>query len=156
MVRAEPASAAEQLDSGNVGAWREFGMPTDATVSEIYAQYAIPAAIHCAREILTRMADDPGYVGAPLVTHGVAARGRYRPVLGQDRLAFSWDDDPETILRRVHAATFGVRTTLGDQRSTRSTPMPTTRTEPTFGPARSPPTEMVPCSSAQAMAKASG
>jgi putative two-component system hydrogenase maturation factor HypX/HoxX len=116
MVRAEPASAAEQLDSGNVGAWREFGMPTDATVSEIYAQYAIPAAIHCAREILTRMADDPGYVGAPLVTHGVAARGRYRPVLGQDRLAFSWDDDPETILRRVHAATFGVRTTLGDQR----------------------------------------
>ena len=114
MVRAEPAESPEQLDSGNVGAWREFAMPSDATASEIYAQYVTPAAVACAREILARMEGDPRYVGVPLAAFGDAVRGRIRPVLSQDRLAFSWEDDPEQILRHIRAATFGVRAKLGD------------------------------------------
>jgi putative two-component system hydrogenase maturation factor HypX/HoxX len=116
MVRAEPAASAAELDSGNVGAWREFAMPSDATMSEVYAQHVIPAAIACAREILARMAVDPGYTGAPLASFGDSAVGRHRPALRQDRLAFAWDDPPEEILRRVRAAPYGVRVQLGGRR----------------------------------------
>ena len=115
MVRAEPAGTPEELDGGNVGAWREFAMPTGATMGEVYAGHVIPAAIDCAREILARMAVDPAYRGAPLASFGGAAVGRHRPALRQDRLAFSWDDHPDQILRRVRAAPFGVRTELGGQ-----------------------------------------
>ncbi|HKQ00428.1 MAG TPA: enoyl-CoA hydratase-related protein [Actinomycetes bacterium] len=113
MVRAEPASAPEELDGGNVGAWREFAMPAEATLGEVYAQHVVPAAIDCAREILARMAIDPAYRGVPLADFGRAAAGRHRPALRQDRLAFAWDDHPDRILRCVHAAPFGVRTELG-------------------------------------------
>jgi putative two-component system hydrogenase maturation factor HypX/HoxX len=113
MVRAERAESPEQLDSGNVGAWREFAMPSDATASEVYAQYVTPAAVACAREILARMEGDPRYVGDPPAAFGDAVRGRIRPVLSQERLAFSWEDDPERIVRHIRAATFGVRATLG-------------------------------------------
>jgi methionyl-tRNA formyltransferase len=113
MVRAEPASTPEELDGGNVGAWREFAMPAEATLGEVYAQHVVPAAIDCAREILARMAIDPAYRGLPLADSGRAAAGRHRPALRQDRLAFAWDDRPDQILRRVHAAPFGVRTELG-------------------------------------------
>ena len=116
MVRAEPASAPEELDGGNVGAWREFAMPDGATMGEVYARHVIPAAIDCAREILARMAIDPAYCGAPLASFGRAAVTRHRPALRQDRLAFTWDDHPDQILRRVRAAPFGVRTELGGQR----------------------------------------
>jgi putative two-component system protein, hydrogenase maturation factor HypX/HoxX len=112
MVRAEPSTSAEDLDSGNVGAWREFAMPAGATMAEVYAQYSIPAAVECAREILDQMAVRPAYTGAPLAAHGRPAAGRYRPALRQDRLAFSWKDHPDDILRRVRAAPFGVRTVL--------------------------------------------
>jgi putative two-component system hydrogenase maturation factor HypX/HoxX len=115
MVRAEPTSTPEDLDGGNVGAWREFAMPAGATMGEVYARNVIPAAIDCAREILARMAVDPAYRGAPLASFGRAAVGRHRPALRQDQLAFSWDDHPDQILRRVHAAPFGVRTELGGQ-----------------------------------------
>jgi putative two-component system hydrogenase maturation factor HypX/HoxX len=115
MVRAEPAASPEELDAGNVGAWREFAMPAEATMNEVYAQCVIPAAIACAREILARMAVDPGYAGVPLASCGRSAVGRYRPVLRQDRLAFAWDDAPDDILRRVRAAPFGVRTELAGQ-----------------------------------------
>jgi putative two-component system hydrogenase maturation factor HypX/HoxX len=113
MVRAEPASTPAELDGGNVGAWREFAMPAEATLGEVYAQHVVPAAIDCAREILARMAIDPAYHGMPLASFGRAAVGRHRPALRQDRLAFAWDDHPGEILRRVHAAPFGVRTELG-------------------------------------------
>jgi putative two-component system hydrogenase maturation factor HypX/HoxX len=113
MVRAEPATRSEELDSGNVGAWREFTMPTEATMGEVYARQVIPAAIDCAREILARMAVDPAYSGVPPASFGGAVVGRHRPALRQDRLAFVWDDHPDQILRRVRAAPFGVRTTLG-------------------------------------------
>ena len=116
MVRAEPASTPEELDGGNVGAWREFAMPDGATMGEVYARHVIPAAIDCAREILARMAIDPAYRGAPLASFGRAAVTRHRPALRQDRLAFTWDDHPDQILRRVRAAPFGVRTELGGQR----------------------------------------
>jgi putative two-component system hydrogenase maturation factor HypX/HoxX len=112
MVRAEPASAPEELDGGNVGAWREFAMPAEATLGEVYAQHVVPAAIDCAREILARMAIDPAYHGMPLADFGRAA-GRHRPALRQDRLAFAWDDPPDQILRHIRAAPFGVRTELG-------------------------------------------
>jgi putative two-component system protein, hydrogenase maturation factor HypX/HoxX len=115
MVRATPAASAEDLDSGNIGAWREFAMPAEATMNEVYAQHVIPAAIACAREILARMAVDPGYIGVPLARFGRSAAGRYRPALRQDRLAFAWDDAPDDILRRVRAAPFGVRTELAGQ-----------------------------------------
>jgi putative two-component system protein, hydrogenase maturation factor HypX/HoxX len=115
MVRAEPAITPEGLDGGNVGAWREFAMPTEATMSEVYARLVIPAAIDCAREILARMAIDPAYSGRPLASFGRAAVGQHRPALRQDRLAFAWDDHPDQILRRVRAAPFGVRTELGGQ-----------------------------------------
>ena len=115
MVRAEPASTPEELDGGNVGAWREFAMPAEATRGEVYAQLVVPAAIECAREILARMAIDPAYRGVPLADFGRAAAGRHRPALRQDRLAFAWDDHPDQILRRVRAAPFGVRTELGGQ-----------------------------------------
>ena len=113
MVRAEPASAPEELDGGNVGAWREFAMPAEATLGEVYAWHVVPAAIECAREILARMGIDPAYRGVPLADFGRGAAGRYRPALRQDRLAFAWDDHPDQILRRVRAAPFGVRTELG-------------------------------------------
>ena len=64
MVRAEPASTPEELDGGNVGAWREFAIGTGATIGEVYARHVIPAAIDYAREILARMAIDPAYRGA--------------------------------------------------------------------------------------------
>jgi putative two-component system protein, hydrogenase maturation factor HypX/HoxX len=115
MVRAEPAVEASDLDSGNVGAWREFPMPEDASVSEIYAQYVTPAAIECAREILGRLAADRGYVGSPLAAHGSAVLGRYRPALRQEQLAFSWEDEPEEIVRRIRAAPLGVRAELGSR-----------------------------------------
>jgi putative two-component system hydrogenase maturation factor HypX/HoxX len=113
MVRAEPASTPEELDGGNVGAWREFAMPAEATLGEVYAQHVVPAAIDCAREILARMAIDPAFRGVPLASFGRAAVGRHRPALRQDRLAFAWDDHPDQILRRIRAAPFGVRTELG-------------------------------------------
>ena len=113
MVRAEPASTPEELDGGNVGTWREFAMPAEATLGEVYAQHIVPAAIDCAREILARMAIDPAYRGVPLADFGRGATGRHRPALRQDRLAFAWDDHPDQILRRVRAAPFGVRTELG-------------------------------------------
>jgi putative two-component system hydrogenase maturation factor HypX/HoxX len=115
LVRAEPATAAEQLDSGNVGAWREFPLPGDVTVGEAYAQYVTPAAVACAREVLARMRDEPGYVGVPLARFGEAVRGRFRPALTQADLAFSWEDEPDAIARRIRAATFGVRTELAGQ-----------------------------------------
>ena len=115
MVRAEPASTPEELDGGNVGAWREFAMPAEATLSEIYARYVVPAAIDRAREILARMAVDPTYGGRPLAAFGRAVVGQHRPALRQDRLAFAWDDHPDQILRRVRAAPFGVRTELAGQ-----------------------------------------
>ena len=115
MVRAEPAASAEDLDSGNVGAWREFPLPADATVGEAYAQYVTPAAVACAREVLARMRDEPGYVGAPLAGFGDAVRGRFRPALKQADLAFDWEEGPEAIARRIRAATFGVRTELAGQ-----------------------------------------
>jgi putative two-component system protein, hydrogenase maturation factor HypX/HoxX len=114
MVKAEPAASAEDLDSGNVGAWREFPLPTDATMAEVYAQQCIPAAIACARQILDQMATNPGYRGVPLATHQRAGRG-YRPALRQDRLAFEWKLPAKEILRRVRAAPFGARTTLADR-----------------------------------------
>jgi len=115
MVRAEPAGTPEDLDGGNVGAWREVAMPAGATMNEVYARHVIPAAIDCAREILARMAVDPAYSGIPLGSFGQAAVGRHRPPLRQDRLAFAWDDHPDQILRHIRAAPFGVRAELGGQ-----------------------------------------
>jgi methionyl-tRNA formyltransferase len=115
MVRAEPSVAARDLDSGNVGAWREFPVPPDVTVGELYAQQMTPAALACAREVLDRMRVDPGYVGVPLASFGDEVRGRFRPALSQAALAFSWEDHPEDIARRIRAATFGVRTELAGQ-----------------------------------------
>jgi putative two-component system protein, hydrogenase maturation factor HypX/HoxX len=115
MVRAEPAASAEDLDAGNIGAWREFAMPAGATMSEVYAQHVIPAAIDCAHEILARMATNPGYSGVPLADDGRSAAGRCRPALRQDRLVFAWDDASDDILRRVRAAPFGVRAELAGQ-----------------------------------------
>jgi putative two-component system hydrogenase maturation factor HypX/HoxX len=112
MVRAEPAADAEALDSGNVGAWREFPMPIDATMAEVYAQYSIAAAILCAREILGRMATDPGYRGVPLAACPPARPGQYRPALRQAQLAFAWELPAEEILPRIRAAPFGVRAEL--------------------------------------------
>ena len=116
MVRAERSSSPEDLDSGNVGAWREFAMPAEPVMAEVYAQHVIPAAIACGREILDRMATDPAYAGMPAaVAIGDRARGRYRPALRQDRLAFGWDDPPDDILRQVGAAPFGIRAELAGQ-----------------------------------------
>jgi len=113
MVRAERATRAEDLDSGNVGAWRVFAMPSQATMPEVYAQHVIPLAVECARDILDRMATDPSYAGLPLAaTYGRSVVGRHRPALRQDRVAFGWDDHPDDILRKVRAAPFGVRTEL--------------------------------------------
>jgi putative two-component system protein, hydrogenase maturation factor HypX/HoxX len=115
MVKAEPAARAEELDSGNVGAWQKFRLPPDATMAEAYAQYCIPAAVACARQILDRMATDPGYRGVPLAECPAAGPAQFRGSLKQDRLAFDWDLSAEEILRRVRAAPFGARTTLAGQ-----------------------------------------
>ena len=115
MVRAEPSVGASDLDSGNVGAWREFPVPPDVSVGELYAQQVTPAALACTREVLDRMRVDTGYVGVPLAGFGDEVRGRFRPALSQAALAFSWEDHPEDIARRIRAATFGVRTELAGQ-----------------------------------------
>lgn len=115
MVRAEPSVQARDLDSGNVGAWREFPLPPDATVGELYAQQVTPAALACTREVLDRMRVDSGHVGVPLSVFGDDVRGRFRPALSQAALTFSWEDPAEGIARRIRAATFGVRTELAGQ-----------------------------------------
>jgi putative two-component system protein, hydrogenase maturation factor HypX/HoxX len=115
IVKAEPATDAQDLDGGNVGAWREFHLPTDATMAEAYAQYVIPAAIACAREILGHMATNPGYRGVPLAACPPARPGQYRPALRQAELAFDWTLAAQEILPRVWAAPFGVRTELAGQ-----------------------------------------
>jgi putative two-component system hydrogenase maturation factor HypX/HoxX len=115
MVKAEPATEAEELDGGNVGAWREFPLLPDATMAEAYAQYVIPAAIACAREILGQMATDPAYRGVPLADCRPARLGQYRRPLRQEHLAFTWEAPAEEILRRVRAAPFGVRVELAGQ-----------------------------------------
>jgi hypothetical protein len=104
MVRAEPAESPEQLDSGNVGAWREFALPSDATASEIYSQYVTPAAVACAREILVRMEGDLRYVGVPPAAFGDAVRGRIRPVLSQERLRLLRDLGKIPPFQRVSGA----------------------------------------------------
>src|SRR6266511_3816936 len=102
--------------SGNVGAWRVFAMPEGATMAEVYAQHVVPLAIDCAREILDRMAIDPSYVGVPLASgYGRSVAGRHRPALRQDWLAFAWEDAADDIVRKIHAAGFGVRTELAGQ-----------------------------------------
>jgi putative two-component system protein, hydrogenase maturation factor HypX/HoxX len=115
MVKAEPATAAQDLDGGNVGAWREFPLPTGATMAEVYAQHMIPAAIGCAREILDRLATDPAYRGVPLAACRPTRPGQYRPPLRQSRLAFAWQQPAGEILRRLRAAPFGVRSGLAGQ-----------------------------------------
>src|SRR4030095_6649170 len=72
MVRAEPASTPEELRRSNVGAGREFAIPAEAVLGEVYAQHVVPAAIDCAREILGRMAIDPAFRGVPLADFGGA------------------------------------------------------------------------------------
>jgi putative two-component system hydrogenase maturation factor HypX/HoxX len=115
MVKAEPATDAEELDGGNVGAWREFSLSTDATMAEAYAQYVIPAAIACARQILGQMATNPAYRGVPLAECQPARVGYYRPPLRQKQLAFTWEDPAEEILRRIRAAPYGVQVELAGQ-----------------------------------------
>jgi putative two-component system protein, hydrogenase maturation factor HypX/HoxX len=97
------------------GHGREFPVPPDVTVGELYAQQVTPAALACTREVLDRMRVDPGYVGVPLAGFGDEVQGRFRPALTQGALAFSWEDHPEDIARRIRAATFGVRIELAGQ-----------------------------------------
>jgi putative two-component system protein, hydrogenase maturation factor HypX/HoxX len=115
MVKAEPATNVKDLDGGNIGAWREFALPTGVTMAEAYAQHSIPAAVGCAREILGQMATDPGYHGVPLAQCEPARAGQYRPALRQAQLAFDWAWPADEILLRIRAAPFGVRTEIAGQ-----------------------------------------
>ena len=112
---AEPASSAEELDGGNVGAWRS----SPCRPRPPWARSTLNTSSR--RRSSARERSWPGWpstrrtAACPWPT-SVAATGRHRPALRQDRLAFAWDDHPDQILlRRVRAAPFGVRTELGGQ-----------------------------------------
>jgi putative two-component system hydrogenase maturation factor HypX/HoxX len=105
--------AVEEMDAGPVWATRTFPMPTDAPrKSVLYNGPVADAALQCVLEVV-RKAADPAFSPRPLATaHRPVPGTNVQPVLRQDDRAFGWEDDAETIVRRIRAADGfpGVRT----------------------------------------------
>jgi putative two-component system hydrogenase maturation factor HypX/HoxX len=108
--------AVEEMDAGPVWATRTFPMPVEAPrKSVLYNGPVADAAIECVLEVV-RKAADPSFAPTPLavVPRQVPGTGLQPPVRQADR-AFEWDDDAESIVRRIRAADGvpGVSTRIG-------------------------------------------
>jgi putative two-component system hydrogenase maturation factor HypX/HoxX len=105
--------AVEEMDAGPIWATRMFPMPPEAPrKSVLYNGPVADAAIQCVLEVVHKAAD-PNFVPTPLefANRPVPGTG-LQPTLRQDDRAFGWEDDAETIVRRIRAADGfpGVRT----------------------------------------------
>jgi putative two-component system hydrogenase maturation factor HypX/HoxX len=111
--------AVEEMDAGPIWATRTFPMPTEAPrKSVLYNGPVADAALQCVLEVV-RKAADPTFSPTPLAAayRPVSGTG-LQPTLRQDDRAFGWEDDPETIVRRIRAADGfpGVRTEVAGVR----------------------------------------
>jgi putative two-component system protein, hydrogenase maturation factor HypX/HoxX len=108
--------AVEEMDAGPIWATRAFPMPAvTPRKSSLYNGPVADAAVECVMEVV-RKADDPSFVPTPLAIAERTVPGTgLQPMLRQADRAFAWDDDAETIVRRIRAADGvpGVRTELG-------------------------------------------
>src|SRR4051794_16724914 len=97
--------AVEEMDAGPIWAFRTFPMPATAPrKSALYNGPAADAALACVTEVAAK-ADDPTFAPTPLATAQLPAPGTgLRPMLRQADRTFDWDDDAETIVRRIRAA----------------------------------------------------
>ncbi|GII25191.1 enoyl-CoA hydratase-related protein [Planosporangium mesophilum] len=105
--------AVEEMDAGPIWATRTFPMPDEAPrKSVLYNSLVADAALQCIAEVVGK-AGDPTFMPTPLeFAHRPVPGTGLQPTLRQDDRAFSWEDDAETIVRRVRAADGfpGVRT----------------------------------------------
>src|SRR4051812_13066310 len=107
--------AVEEMDAGPIWAFRTFPMPATAPrKSALYNGPVADAALACVREVAEKAAD-PTFAPTPLaeIERPVPGTG-LRPLLRQADRAFDWNDDAETIVRRIRAADGfpGIRTEL--------------------------------------------
>ena len=107
--------AVEEMDAGPIWATRTFPMPAEAPrKSVLYNGPVADAALECVLEVV-RKADDPAFTPTPLARAARPVPGTgLQPTLRQADRSFDWDDDAETIVRRIRAADGfpGVRTEL--------------------------------------------
>jgi putative two-component system hydrogenase maturation factor HypX/HoxX len=107
--------AVEEMDAGPIWATRTFPMPAATPrKSSLYNGPVADAAVECVMEVV-RKAGDPTFVPTPLAIAERPVRGTgLQPMLRQVDRAFDWEDDAETIVRRIRAADGfpGVRTEL--------------------------------------------
>jgi putative two-component system protein, hydrogenase maturation factor HypX/HoxX len=108
--------AVEEMDAGPIWATRTFTMPADPPLkSALYNGPVADAAVECVMEVAHKAAD-PTFVPTPLAIAERPVPGTgLQPMLRQADRAFDWEDDAETIVRRIRAADGvpGVRTELG-------------------------------------------
>src|SRR4051794_18924521 len=97
--------AVEEMDAGPIWAFRTFPMPATAPrKSALYNGPVADAALACVTEVAAK-ADDPTFAPTPLATAELPVPGTgLRPMLRQADRTFDWDDDAETIVRRIRAA----------------------------------------------------
>jgi putative two-component system protein, hydrogenase maturation factor HypX/HoxX len=107
--------AVEEMDAGPIWATRTFPMPNGIPrKSSLYNGPVAHAAVECIMEVV-RKADDPAFVPTPLAFADRPVPGTgLQPMLRQADRAFGWEDDAESIVRRIRAADGfpGVRTRL--------------------------------------------
>jgi len=97
-------AAVEEMDAGDIWAWRTFPVAAEPPrKSALYNGPVADAAIDLIHEVVAK-ATDPGFVPQPLDYRRPEVWGRLRPSLRQPDRGFSWDDDPEHIVRRIRAA----------------------------------------------------
>ncbi len=107
--------AVEEMDAGPIWASRTFPMAAEPPrKSALYNGPVADAAVECIMETVQKAAD-PTFVPTPLAIAERPVPGTgLRPLLRQPDRAFDWDDDAETIVRRIRAADGfpGVRTEI--------------------------------------------
>lgn len=107
--------AVDELDAGPIWATATFPMPAEPPrKTELYTGPVADAAVECVREVVAKAAD-PAFAPVPLEVAKRPIPGTgLRPRLRQEQRAFSWEDPPEAIVRKIRAAdgSPGVRTTV--------------------------------------------
>jgi putative two-component system hydrogenase maturation factor HypX/HoxX len=94
--------AVEEMDAGPVWAHASFPMRL-APKSSLYRREVTQAAVACVLEAMEKMARAERPVPVPEL--GLAAHGRFRPLMKQQTRAIDWArDDTQAVLRKIHAA----------------------------------------------------
>lgn len=95
--------AAEEMDGGDIYAWRTFAVPV-ARKSAIYNGPVADAAVACVLEALDKAGDET-FTPTPLAeAPRPVTSAQERPVMRQTDRAFDWNDPVEHIVRRIRAA----------------------------------------------------